>query len=202
VEETVSSLSAGTTYHFRVVVTNAAGTVQGEDRTFTTAAAQEPPGPAGGTASPRPGPGPVTPGAPGTPGTPGVTAQPSGHGFDVSLRMSALPDLSAMLRHGLALRLGCTRRCHVTATLFLAHRRAALGRARGTMSPPAARRLVIRIGKAGRAALRRLSDAELTLRLVFTSGSSRRQLTRRLEATTPGAGLGGGLLGSHRTRRR
>ena len=34
----VSGLSAGTTYHYRVVATNADGTVTGADRTFTTAA--------------------------------------------------------------------------------------------------------------------------------------------------------------------
>jgi sugar lactone lactonase YvrE len=35
---TISGLTPGTTYHFRVVATNAAGTVYGGDRTFTTAA--------------------------------------------------------------------------------------------------------------------------------------------------------------------
>jgi hypothetical protein len=39
VEIPVSSLSAGTTYHFRVVATSAAGTDQGSDATFRTASA-------------------------------------------------------------------------------------------------------------------------------------------------------------------
>lgn len=34
----LTGLQPGTTYHYRVVATNGAGTVQGEDRTFTTAA--------------------------------------------------------------------------------------------------------------------------------------------------------------------
>src|SRR5439155_1938989 len=35
----ISSLSASTTYHFRIVATNSAGTVYGSDRTFTTLSA-------------------------------------------------------------------------------------------------------------------------------------------------------------------
>jgi hypothetical protein len=39
----ISSLSASTTYHFRFVATNNAGTVYGADRTFTTLSASGPP---------------------------------------------------------------------------------------------------------------------------------------------------------------
>lgn len=39
----VKGLTLGTTYHFRVVATNAAGTVQGSDRTFTTTSAPKAP---------------------------------------------------------------------------------------------------------------------------------------------------------------
>jgi DNA-binding beta-propeller fold protein YncE len=39
----ISSLSASTTYHFRIVATNNAGTVHGADRTFTTLRATGPP---------------------------------------------------------------------------------------------------------------------------------------------------------------
>jgi hypothetical protein len=35
---TINGLEPGTTYHFRIVATNAIGTTQGDDRTFTTAA--------------------------------------------------------------------------------------------------------------------------------------------------------------------
>ncbi|HEX5146079.1 MAG TPA: hypothetical protein VFV85_03580 [Conexibacter sp.] len=41
----MSGLSAGTTYHYRLVSTNAAGTTNGADQTFTTAAANTPPPP-------------------------------------------------------------------------------------------------------------------------------------------------------------
>jgi hypothetical protein len=36
VSANISGLRAGTTYHFRIVGTNAAGTRHGADRTFTT----------------------------------------------------------------------------------------------------------------------------------------------------------------------
>ena len=39
----ISGLSANTTYHFRIVATNSAGTVYGSDRTFTTLSATGPP---------------------------------------------------------------------------------------------------------------------------------------------------------------
>ena len=39
----ISSLSASTTYHFRIVATNSAGTRYGSDKTFTTLAATGPP---------------------------------------------------------------------------------------------------------------------------------------------------------------
>jgi len=40
--QAVSGLTAGTTYHFRVVATNAAGTTYGADRSFTTRSAEPP----------------------------------------------------------------------------------------------------------------------------------------------------------------
>jgi hypothetical protein len=39
----ISGLTASTTYHFRIVATNSAGTVYGTDRTFTTLSATGPP---------------------------------------------------------------------------------------------------------------------------------------------------------------
>src|SRR4029077_2001804 len=39
----ISGLSASTTYHFRIVTTNSAGTRYGSDRTFTTLSATGPP---------------------------------------------------------------------------------------------------------------------------------------------------------------
>src|SRR6202035_3982150 len=43
VSANISGLSASTTYHFRVVATNSAGTTYGADRTFTTLSATGPP---------------------------------------------------------------------------------------------------------------------------------------------------------------
>src|SRR5207244_5728619 len=43
VSANISGLTAGTTYHFRIVATNSAGTRYGNDRTFTTLRETEPP---------------------------------------------------------------------------------------------------------------------------------------------------------------
>jgi hypothetical protein len=43
VSANISGLSASTTYHFRIVAINSAGTVYGADRTFTTLSATGPP---------------------------------------------------------------------------------------------------------------------------------------------------------------
>ena len=74
---TITGLRAGTTYHFRLVAKNDAGTTYGADRTFTTSGATAPDDP--GTTPTDPG---TTPGDPGTgagdpdttPGDPGTGA--------------------------------------------------------------------------------------------------------------------------------
>jgi hypothetical protein len=45
ISQSISGLQAHTTYHYRVIATNASGTTQGEDATFTTPAAPGPPAP-------------------------------------------------------------------------------------------------------------------------------------------------------------
>jgi hypothetical protein len=45
----VAGLTPGTTYHYRLVATNAGGTTTGEDRIFATAAAPRPPAPQAST---------------------------------------------------------------------------------------------------------------------------------------------------------
>jgi hypothetical protein len=69
VEATVGGLTAKTTYHYRVVATNAAGTVRGRDRTFTTLR-----NPRGFTASASPNPAPWG-------GTTTITGRLSGQGI-------------------------------------------------------------------------------------------------------------------------
>ena len=51
VDAAISGLNAQTSYHYRVVATNASGTTYGQDWTFTTAAVPSPPSSATGTAS-------------------------------------------------------------------------------------------------------------------------------------------------------
>ncbi len=43
VSQSISGLSAKTTYHYRIIATNPSGTMQGEDQTFTTASPPAPP---------------------------------------------------------------------------------------------------------------------------------------------------------------
>jgi hypothetical protein len=45
VTQSISGLTAKTTYHYRIIATNPSGTVQGEDQTFTTASPPAPPKP-------------------------------------------------------------------------------------------------------------------------------------------------------------
>ena len=65
----LTNLQASTTYHYRLVVNNAEGSSVGEDRTFTTGAAPQPPAPDPGTPEPVT-PEPVTPPPPTPPDNP------------------------------------------------------------------------------------------------------------------------------------
>lgn len=51
VSQPVTGLSASTTYHYRIIATSSAGTVQGEDMTFTTSAVPAQPAPSVSTSS-------------------------------------------------------------------------------------------------------------------------------------------------------
>jgi hypothetical protein len=138
----VSGLAPATTYHYRVVASNAAGVAQGGDRTFTTA-------PAGA---------PGTSGAAGTPGSPG-SSTPSGGGFaGVKLVSTKL----AYAHRSITLRLSCrastagkcTGRTKLTARRRSSGSRSAtvvtLGRARFSVAPGKTAKVKVRVTRAGR----------------------------------------------------
>ena len=139
----VSGLAPATTYHYRVVASNAAGVAHGGDRTFTTAPAS-----AAGA-----------PGTPGTPGTPGSSTPSAGGGFaGVKLVSTKL----AYRRRSITLRLSCpastvgkcTGRTKLTARRRSSGSRSAtvvtLGRARFQVAPGRAARVKVRVTRAGR----------------------------------------------------
>ena len=89
VAATLSGLTAGTTYHYRVVAANAGGTTSGGDATFTTAAAPT----CATNASLCPPPPHRTPGAPKFVGGSSVTL----HGTAVVVRLSCSGDTACTL---------------------------------------------------------------------------------------------------------
>jgi hypothetical protein len=132
----VNGLAPATTYHYRVVASNAAGVAYGGDRTFTTA-------PTGAT---------------GTPGTPG-SSTPSAGGFaGVKLVSTKL----AYARRSITLRLSCpastagncTGRTKLTARHRSSGSRSAtvvkLGRARFQVAPGKVAKVKVRVTRAGR----------------------------------------------------
>ncbi len=135
----VAGLAPATSYHYRVVASNAAGVAQGGDRTFTTA-------PAGAA------------GAGGTSGTPG-SSTPSADGFaGVELVSTKL----AYARRSINLRLSCpsstagrcTGRTKLTARRRSSGSRSAtvvtLGRARFSIAPGKQAKVKVRVTRGGR----------------------------------------------------
>jgi hypothetical protein len=136
----VSGLAPATTYHYRVVASNAAGVAYGGDQTFTTA-------PAGAA------------GTPGTPGTPGSSTPSAGAGFaGVKLVSTKL----AYARRYITLRLSCpastTGNCTGRTKLTAHHRSSGsrsatvvkLGGARFQVAPGKVAKVKVRVTRAGR----------------------------------------------------
>ena len=179
----LSTLAAATTYHYRVVATNGAGTTYGEDRTFTTAQRQQqspPPAsdsPPGGSTVPT-GPEPAPPAAPLAPPDtirPGVTLgirtqrlrTVFSRGLRVSFRSSEPARVSArlLLDAKTAKRLRIAKR---TVTL-----------ARTSSKPTAKRTLVLRVPWKTRAKLRRVRRLKVTLRVVATDAAGNVRTVKR-----------------------
>jgi hypothetical protein len=190
VSTSLSGLSAGTTYHFRLVATNPAGLTFGADQTLTTssdviAGPEEPPA----TTSPVT----TSTSTPVDGGTPAQTANAAASRCAPTLAVGRQRRAS-VLRHGLRISVGCLTAGSVAASL-VADRRATkrlhlrgrkpivVARARRTLTAPASVRIALRLRPARRVrlALARTTSVALKLKVVVTDANGvRHVLTQRV----------------------
>jgi len=176
----LTGLSAGTTYHYRLVAANAAGPGVGEDRTFTTAT--PPP-----VAAPSP---PVT----ASPPPPAPSPTPAGDRDAPAIFLSVVRQrLTTVLRRGLRVSVGCHERCSIAARLWLDGRTAKrlglsrrgkaaiVGRAGAALAAAGRRTSSVRLTRAAARRVARLRSITLTLKTTVTdlAGNSR-TVSRRL----------------------
>jgi hypothetical protein len=161
----VGGLARGTTYHFRLVATNASGTTAGADAVLTTAAV------------PEPAPAPPAP-APPEPAPPPPAAR---------LRVVAPRNVAALLRHGLRISLTCPSACSGRGALEtrLRRRRAVLGRGRRSIGRTGTATLTIKLNALGRRRLRQRGGTLTVVVNVTLADGTRRRLEARL--TLPSA---------------
>jgi hypothetical protein len=162
----LTGLQPGTTYHYRLVATNAGGTTFGDDHTFTTTGPAPP-------AQPTP-----TGGSSGT-GTGSTT-------LNAVLALSGRPKGGP---HGVTFRLVCPvagARCAGTAALSAAvragkarTRRVGLGSAAFSLSPGQARTLTVRLTRTGRKLLAKKHHLLVTL-TVTLRGAEQAPIRRTL----------------------
>lgn len=139
VSATLRNLSPGTTYHYRLVASNSAGTTRGLDGTFTT--------------------------------KPRLVFEL--HGLRSSYK------IASVIAGGLAVKVSCTQPCSFEASLVISStvaKRLGLGSGKGTVTIGGAsgslqttrsRKVVIRLSKAAKRALKRRLRVTVTLHVVF-----------------------------------
>jgi hypothetical protein len=142
---TLTGLTPGTTYHYRLTAINAGGVSTGADQTFTTAPALPSPSP-GGSATPS-APQPSSPSATGTPLTPQFTG--------VALASRRLTFVSPYIKLTLRCPAGTAGGCSGRAILAARrhHATAKLGRARFVIAPGKQVTLKLRVSRSGLAVL-------------------------------------------------
>lgn len=149
VSAAISGLTAGTTYHYRLVASSSAGTVRGSDMTLTTLSA-----PTGSTdtTSQTPPPG-------------GVTQGPAKAALGLTLAV-VRAKLGAVLTKGLRIRPSCGEVCTVTVKLRISAndaRRLHLKRTLGTVTGAGGVGLRLRIPKTTARLLEKLQSLRVTL---------------------------------------
>ena len=185
VSTALTGLIAGTTYHYRLVATNAAGPTLGSDQTLTTLS--------GGAAGPGLPPA-TTDTSPPTSGLPDGSASTGNAATAFSLLAPTLAvprqRRASVLRHGLRFSVGCSSGCSIAASL-LAYTTAAnrlhlrgrkpvvVGRAHQALDAPATAGLVLRLTRRARIALARTRSVTLGLKVVVTDSNGARYVLRR-----------------------
>ena len=182
VSATLSGLAAGTTYHYRLVATNASGTTMGADRAFTTAA---PPPPAP----------PPPPAVPAPPAPPAVTEPPRIAADTIAPRLSvSIPAqrLATAGRRGVRATIACSEACRISARVLIDRatarrlglpRSAALtvGRTSAALTSAGRKTVAVRLSRSASAALSRVRSLRVTLRTVATDRAGNpRTLERRV----------------------
>jgi hypothetical protein len=152
----LSGLAPSTTYHYRLVATNADGTATGDDATFTTAAA---PAAGGGSSS---GATPPPPAAPG-PQAPAPRA--------LGLTLSLVPaKLRTLIAKGLGVKGNCGEDCTVTIKLVISSKDAKRLKLRttiGSVKGKGGTTLKLRLSSKAKKALARLRS--IRVKLVATA---------------------------------
>jgi hypothetical protein len=162
----LTGLSAATTYHYRLVASNAAGTSVGSDQTFTTLPEA--------TAAP----------AARAPATAASTSS-AGAGssrFAPTLTV-ARQRRSSVLRRGLRIVVRCPAACSIAASLAMgkAGKPIVIARGHRTLASAGIARITLRLSRRGRLALARARSVKLSLKVVVTDATGARHvLTRRV----------------------
>jgi phosphodiesterase/alkaline phosphatase D-like protein len=164
VSTTLSGLAAGTTYHFRLVATNPAGTTVSADRTLTTADAPAAPPPPS-----EPPPSTTTP----------TAAAPPAPSLTTATSLCA-PTMGIARRHRVAvLRIRCAQAGTITASVLRGKHR--ITRARRTPTSPGTVTIRLRIPRRtfGQARSLRLKVKVIVVDAAGTSHVLRRRVTIR-----------------------
>jgi len=184
VSRSLSGLTAGTTYHFRLVATNSAGTTAGDDQVVTTTSNTQntTPTTTNGTETPPP----IVPG-----GTTSTSTAPS---LCVPTLAVSKQRRATIRRRGLRFSVHCAPAGSIVASLVvnkklarrlhLSSRKAlVIGRSRSVLDAPGTPRLVLRLTRRARRALARSAPVTITLKVVITGADGTRNLlTRRVRA--------------------
>ena len=169
-----TGLSPGTTYHYRLAATNADGTTQGADQTFTTPAATAPTAGTGATT------GTPTVTSTTTPDTTGTAPVDLNHGSAPTALTLALTTvrtkLASALKKGLRVRANCGVPCSVVVRLVLPAKIAKKLRVKATVATGKGRGgsfVTMRFTKTARKVLGRVSSIKLTAVVNATSADGR-----------------------------
>jgi hypothetical protein len=157
VSEALTGLSPSATYHFRIVLTTAMGTVNGDDRSFTTAA----------------------PSSTGNPGTPGGSPQPAKLPTRAQLAAAGkLTGTKTAIRKGVVTlgTLACPAICgkvKVTVTRASHGKSLVIGRGSSNIKPGKPVVLTFQLTSAGKKALAKAGKLKVSVTVALTDASGK-----------------------------